>query len=52
VEGAHGNGEIGESSWTVLWTRPWAIGFEYNIRYAQVVVATHAIATRSLINRV
>jgi len=25
VEGAHGNGEIGESSWTVLWTRPWSL---------------------------
>ena len=28
--------------------RPWGIGFEY-IGYAQVVIATHAIATCSLI---
>ena len=25
VEDAHGNGEIGESSWTVLWMRPWGL---------------------------
>ena len=25
VEGAYGNGEIGESSWTILWMRPWGI---------------------------
>ena len=25
VQGAYGNGEIGESSWTILWMRPWGL---------------------------